>query len=261
VQEILGNLEEDDVDMIFFCPSRSCGFKVKEFENESINQRAWTLQEAWLSPRLLIYGTGPLQWQCLSAAKSLGGTPPSQVQDDFFPTKNRHKVSSPGPFSVDHETLSEEWRNIVFEYTGRSMTDPEDKLPALSGIAAEFGRLSDDEYLASLWASTLPYSLLYHQLSRPPSPTTSATLNYRAPSWSWAAVDGSIRFEDPNPWIAKTDVTVQSVSITPAIALAPVGKVTAGELTLSGPVRSMTWEEVQKRFVIVDVGESVHMVS
>jgi hypothetical protein len=258
VQEILGNLGEDDVDMIFLCPSRSCGFKIKEFEKEPINQRAWTLQESWLSPRLLIYGTGPLQWQCLSAAKSLGGTPPSQVQENFFPTKNRHKFSTTGPVAIGQDTLSSEWRQIVSEYTGRSMTDPEDKLPALSGIAAEFGRLSKDEYLAGLWARTLPYNLLWHQLS---SGTFPPSTNYRAPSWSWAAVDGRIRFEDPNPWIAKTEVTMQSASITPETSLAPLGKVTAGELTLSGPVRSMTWEEVQKRFVIVDVGESAHMVS
>jgi hypothetical protein len=150
VQEILGNLGKNNLDMIFLRPSRSCGFKIKEFEKEPINQRAWTLQESWLSPGLLIYGTGQLQWQCLSTAKSLGRAPPSQVQEDFFLTKNQHKFSTTGPVATGQDTLSSEWRKIVSEYTGRSMTDPEDKLPALSGIAAEFGRLSSDEYLASL---------------------------------------------------------------------------------------------------------------
>jgi hypothetical protein len=258
LQEVLGNLDEDDTDGIFLCPSPYCGFNVKEFEKEPINQRAWTLQESWLSPRLLIYGAGPLQWQCLSAAKSFGGTLPSQVQEDFFPTRNRHKFIAPRPDVADQETLSSEWMTIVSEYTGRSMTDPQDKLPALSGIAAEFGRLSGDEYVAGLWASTLPYSLLWHQVSQPPSPPNET---YRAPSWSWAAVDGVIRFEDPNPWVARTEVKINSVSITPATSLAPLANVIAEKLILTGPMRSMTWEEVQERFVIVNVGQSAHMVN
>lgn len=130
---------------------------------------------------------------------------------------------------------------IVSEYTSRSMTDPQDKLPALSGIAAEFGRISSDEYMAGLWASTLPYSLFWHQVSQPPSPPNET---YPAPSWSWAAVNGVIRFEKPNPYIAKTEVTMNSVSITPTTSLASLANVIAGELILTGPMRSMTWEEV-----------------
>ncbi|KAE9378992.1 hypothetical protein N431DRAFT_525909 [Stipitochalara longipes BDJ] len=124
---------------------------LENFAKKSIDQRAWTLQESWLAPRLLIYGSAPLQWQCLSAGY---------------------------------------WA----EYTCREMTDVEDKLPALSGLAAEFGRPLDDEYLAGLWKSTLPYSLLWYQVSERP---TSPSSTYRAPLWSWASIDGRIRFETP----------------------------------------------------------------
>jgi len=38
--------------------------KINEFREDSINSRAWTLQESLLSPRLLIYRLGEMIWQC-----------------------------------------------------------------------------------------------------------------------------------------------------------------------------------------------------
>ncbi len=35
-----------------------------EYSEEPVNTRAWTLEEALLSPRLLIYSSGTLLWQC-----------------------------------------------------------------------------------------------------------------------------------------------------------------------------------------------------
>lgn len=57
---------------IFLCTDSNFGYTIKDFENEPIDYRAWTFQEAWLSPRLLIYGSGQVQWRCLSKKLTYG---------------------------------------------------------------------------------------------------------------------------------------------------------------------------------------------
>jgi hypothetical protein len=257
--EYLQDVDKNDTDTIFLCVDADCGYKIREFSEEPINHRAWTMQESWLAPRMLIYGSGPLQWQCLSKSASFGGTPPSESERDLLPVKQRRKFFTVTPGEVDREKLEDEWRDIVLEYTRRAMKDPTDKLPALSGVAAEFGRLSGDVYLAGLWKSSLPYSLLWHQRGAAPA-GTSPIPKYRAPSWSWASVDGPINIKSPRRWIARTEVNIKSAETTPLTALAPLAKVTAGILELTGPVRRMSWQKVQERFVIVDLDESAHLV-
>ncbi|KAK8849144.1 HET-domain-containing protein [Apiospora arundinis] len=91
----------------------------------------------------------------------------------------------------------------------RRLTRDTDKLPALAGLAAQFRaykyatcpRQQQYEYVAGLWwcgSSTsddteLPQGLLW--LGDPlPGKSLSRPAVYRAPSWSWAAVDGPIQF-------------------------------------------------------------------
>jgi Heterokaryon incompatibility protein (HET) len=259
-------VREGGVGQVFLCPDSSCGFGIRDFTQEAISQRAWTLQESWLSPRLLIYGSGPLQWQCLTASHSFGGAPPSQAPQEIVPTAPRQRffTSSDDHTPSNGEAISREWGQIIRQYTSRAITDPNDKLLALSGIAAEFQRLSGDEYFAGLWRSTLPHSLLWHQLS-PISPgprktTIQPSSGYRAPSWSWASVDGTISTILPNKYLASAEIIIHSVHMTPASASAPLGKVTAGILTLSGPMRRMSWKQVQQRYVILDSERGPHMV-
>ena len=73
------------------------------------------------------------------------------------------------------------------------MTRPEDKLIAISGIASFVQQESAEEfpldYAAGIWSQNLTSGLLWYvdkdrRLSRPSE--------YRAPSWSWVAVDGVI---------------------------------------------------------------------
>ena len=76
-----------------------------------------------------------------------------------------------------------------------SLTVPSDKLVALSGVAKRWESITNDEYIAGMWRSRLEYYLLWRRidvqgevnrsLSSRPNP-------YRAPTWSWAAVDGEV---------------------------------------------------------------------
>ncbi|KAH7360820.1 heterokaryon incompatibility protein-domain-containing protein [Rhexocercosporidium sp. MPI-PUGE-AT-0058] len=261
-----------DVGAVFLSMDETMGFGLKAFSEEVISKRAWTLQESWLAPRLLVFGEGPLGWQCLREAKYFGGSKPDGVVEEFVPTDSRRKFFESAlngesgnaeaggqKYGGNWMDPAREWRQIVSEYTRRAMTDHGDKLPALSGIAAEFRRLlgENDEYLAGLWKSTLPFSLLWHQLSASQSEVLGV---YRAPSWSWASVDGDISMKIPLEMLARTELVVHDVYVDVAETLAPMGKVVGGVLELSGLMRSMSWKEVQERFVVIeDFEQGAHM--
>ncbi|CAN9252960.1 unnamed protein product [Alternaria alternata] len=74
-----------------------------------------------------------------------------------------------------------------------------DKLVALGGLAKRFAQ-SDDEYVAGIWSKTLIEDLtwLTRTLSRKPKPS------WRAPSWSWASVDGAVGFYNGD--VVKPDI-------------------------------------------------------
>lgn len=79
-------------------------------------------------------------------------------------------------------------------YTRCLLTKSEDKLPAIAGIAKRFASVLQDEYLVGLWRRELTTTLLWQVLSIGTKKCKSAT-TYRAPSWSWAALDGVIYYD------------------------------------------------------------------
>jgi hypothetical protein len=68
----------------------------------------------------------------------------------------------------------------------------EDKLPALSGLAQAFADVSGYQYVAGLWRESHVGELLW-QIKIPTKSHRST--GYGAPLWSWASLDGEIRFK------------------------------------------------------------------
>lgn len=83
-----------------------------------------------------------------------------------------------------------EWINLVERYTKYALTFGSDKLIAQSGIATYFHhtKLPREQYLAGTWACHMPDALLWTPIGGTRSPPDQ----YRAPSWSWASVDGAV---------------------------------------------------------------------
>ncbi|KAF2177851.1 HET-domain-containing protein, partial [Zopfia rhizophila CBS 207.26] len=146
-------------------------------EQTPISLRAWTLQEHILSPRILDYSVQELWWVCRSATLYNGS---SEAQ--ATPLSTNTQFPRAGMASL------ESWRSIVRDYTRRFLTYPSDKLPAISGVAAEYDKIFDGTYLAGLWQFALVSELMW---SSNRSDITRPALQ-RAPSWSWASVDGEI---------------------------------------------------------------------
>jgi hypothetical protein len=84
------------------------------------------------------------------------------------------------------------WYKLIEDYTSRQLSFYTDKLPALSGLAkANQTHFPNAEYIAGLWTSHLPASLLWQAATG----AAKRHKTYIAPSWSWASLQGSITYD------------------------------------------------------------------
>ena len=163
---------------------------------EPLNARAWTLQERYLPRRMISYGRNKVFWECSEMAASEDG--------DFVPRdgdrlglvtktagieKSIRGISGQSPGDTK-DTNYFDWYETVKEYTSRHITKKVDRLPALAGLAKAVYEKAGDAYLAGIWQRGLIEGLLWcraqdHVLTKP---------DYRAPSWSWASLDGIVNF-------------------------------------------------------------------
>lgn len=227
---------------------------------EPINKRAWTLQERLLSPRNLIYGSTQLVWQCNTAQYGDGGSqnffidPGADVGQFRLSHLDMRSRSSPTSTSVRADLLGlrKDWLRCLGEYTRRAMIDPMDKLPALAAVVwvvlghlvylgDRVGTPVSHEYLAGIWKAWLIPDLAW----RVPMLTgryTSRPDHYRAPSWSWASIDGPLQFPNPNfdgPFFCRLthcDVTSCSGDATQG-SLKSLGKVSNGVIVLQAKLK------------------------
>ena len=162
--------------------------------------RAWVVQERILAPRVLHFGEGQLYWECqdFDACETYPGGVPKFVSGESnrpnpFKTKGfQMSIDSSSSEMVQKQATSEilrSWREIVNVYAECDLTEPSDKLVAISGLAKSVQEsLGGAEYLAGLWRMSLLTDLSWGTyLKRGKRPA-----KYRAPSWSWASIDGQI---------------------------------------------------------------------
>ncbi|CAK7201826.1 hypothetical protein SEUCBS139899_004541 [Sporothrix eucalyptigena] len=186
----------------------SFGAHLDPVGDEPLNKRGWTLQERYLSPRVIHYASDQVYFEC--------------------------QVNTVG------------WTVAVQEYSKRELSFEEDKLPAIGGLASWLAKETNDQYFAGVWKEHVFQDILWRAYPRE-EPSTKWEESARrqkdgplkvflplkqpsvarAPSWSWASVDGSIVFE----YILQTDVcaTFCAATIDPVDGSA-FGRVRPGTL-------------------------------
>jgi hypothetical protein len=122
------------------------------------------------------------------------------------------------------------WNEIVQDYSGSKLTVPTDKLVALSGIVKELRIHLQDDYFAGLWRRYMIHHLLWKVF-----PPMEARPPYRAPTWSWASVDGFVIEASSIPRVDGKDVlaSVQDVKVM-TVGDDDTGAVEAGYLRIKG---------------------------
>ncbi|KAI9685013.1 MAG: hypothetical protein M1822_005405 [Bathelium mastoideum] len=215
-----------------------------EVLSEPLYTRGWVLQERMLAPRILHFQRRQVLWQCpsLTACEAIPKGL-SLVVDDERKYELRwrqlfHRQKSSELSKDDRADLQEVWRLAVQNYTSCNLTKNGDKLMAIAGIAkkmqSEF-RLPPDNreerYLAGLWEHLLAEQLAWRvvkwrEAKHEPS--------YRAPSWSWASVDGIVqvpaRITTKRKYIMK--IEPEGVNLPLAKVDNPTGSILFASLTV-----------------------------
>ncbi|KAI0633199.1 heterokaryon incompatibility protein-domain-containing protein [Trametes polyzona] len=213
------------------------------YVKDPIHGRAWCLQEILMSPRSLIFTSRTLQFRCQTTTFNLGGAFHRTSWDDLRLPDILFDLK---PIRLPHG--SERWRDVwmawgrvLQEYTLRAVTFPSDKLVALAGLAEDFHRILDTDYLAGLWRSNILLDLLWKRdtfsfrssqsrsFCRPPA--------YRAPSWSWASSEVPICFHR-QPEYAEYQAMAEVINCETQLAdeTLPFGEVIGGSLVLLAPL-------------------------
>ncbi|CAI9627807.1 unnamed protein product [Alternaria burnsii] len=211
-------------------------------KNEPLTQRGWALQERWLAPRILHFGSKEMFFECYCGFKGENGFSMEGRKDTLFPTTSPDSSPAiPNDTSSDEidftepEPMERQWNSVLSNYNKRQLTNASDKLPALSGLARTYQDITGDTYLAGHWRSTLLQSLIWQATGYPTVPDT-----YRAPSWSWAAIDGSFGMFSPGMGFDKGDwvslATIHDAWTNLKNEENPFGEVTDGQLDISAPL-------------------------
>ncbi|KAF2261107.1 HET-domain-containing protein, partial [Lojkania enalia] len=156
-------------------------------------KRAWVLQETLLSRRMVHFSSKQVYWECRCAFYAEDGmTEDADCRERAHEFLNMISILKGG---IHSEQLAEMffriWGSILLRYSNLSITRPSDKLPALSGLASLAEPVLGYRYLYGIWNFNLPYGLFWHPVNRPMVQATE----WRAPSWSWAALEGAITLE------------------------------------------------------------------
>ncbi|KAK6441172.1 hypothetical protein LTR95_002596 [Oleoguttula sp. CCFEE 5521] len=103
-----------------------------------------------------------------------------------------HAVTGLGRLADEYQRR---WlHEILRAHTAAKLTHPhKDNLVAIDAVATPFATVRKDWYTCGMFWSDLPEALCLKQDEDSPAQRAP---QYRAPSWSWAAVDGEIAMPD-----------------------------------------------------------------
>ncbi|KAL2076233.1 hypothetical protein VTL71DRAFT_1176 [Oculimacula yallundae] len=154
-----------------------------------LDTRGWTLQEDLLSPRTVHFHSRFLTWECQTHEKH---------ETRIFKRRPSSRKPEPTPKrgflqSSSNLILGRSWYKITQDYMQRILTIPQDKFPALAGLARRIGENTGYTYKAGIWLENFHSCHLWVVHHR----TGKRSGVYIAPSWSWASCSETTRIFYP----------------------------------------------------------------
>lgn len=233
---------------------------------EPIILRGWTLQEALLSRRILIFSSYHLYFTCTVANASCGGFEP--VLKPRVMTSYESRVANVHTISGlrDHQ-VTYVWRNIVNDYTQRYLGFPADKLPAVSALASSLIPMAKERnqnlvYLAGLMVDTSDpenYSWRNEFLWRVHQMQITSRIPTGSPSWSWSSLNGRIitryRYPFDSSWnIAEEtgDIRICEYGVDLENQIAPFSAVKGGFVKIHGRTKELSTIEGHKHKITTE---------
>ncbi|KAL1874779.1 hypothetical protein VTK73DRAFT_198 [Phialemonium thermophilum] len=200
-----------------------------------LSKRGWVVQERFLASRTIHFTEGQIYWETPTGAECEIGPLPVPSRDDIFGNDSRRLNTSfslsavpelsallhnrgevsfatyrdtipptmPASFNWLRDpppkpTTTLDWLNFVEMYSSCDLSHEEDKLVAVSGIARVLQRRTGGtSYCAGLWVDFLCQGLMWLPRMEPLTrPSHWRRPGGRAPTWSWAAVNGPVQYPD-----------------------------------------------------------------
>jgi hypothetical protein len=193
-------------------PIPSCLMSQDEAPASKLSTRGWVLQERLLSPRTLYFGPSELGWECRTCIK---------CECTATSTRSRR-----GQALLKRVLVHQDWAKLVKEYTRLHLTVPQDRLPAISGLALAMYRLQTNRYFSGLWESSLAHDLMWHVDSHLSSPQVRFDAYY-APTWSWAHLIAPVSYRYLEPGDVERKLEILEISYAAGV-LNPFGPPLAG---------------------------------
>lgn len=224
---------------------------------EPIDHRGWTLQERYLSPRILDFGSEKITWSCFTQNRHFNQPtdgwnacyePRTMLRYDFRLQELKFWAANPIIIPGGVSKVEFEFYNLVELYSRRKLSFPPDRILAMSGIAAGIHSIHNDwDYKVGHWAHSLQNNLLW-RVSRgchQPRPAL-----YQAPSWSWAGVNGAIDFF----YSRVSEIARENLGLEAHVKLqnesAPFGAVQDGGIAGRGTMYRALWFGEESEFRI-----------
>lgn len=195
----------------------------QQIRHTTLASRAWCLQEKQLARRTLHFGAYQVIFECNERYEYETQRPSDKPGEDRLNIQTlywmlvsfRDRDSAVVKLLVS-AVLNRTWLQIVEDYTKRNLTFESDKLPALQGLAQYVRALTRDRYLFGLWKTSLDIGLLWRTAPYKDVSERRGRAADRAPSWSWASVNGRVYFAfvGERPIEIGTDRITEVVDIT-----------------------------------------------
>ncbi|KAJ3531732.1 hypothetical protein NM208_g8748 [Fusarium decemcellulare] len=257
--------------------------------DEPLYSRAWTFQEAILSPRILDYNTynsvqicSDLEYPSLySGGRDVGHEWPGR---EIF--KDIHRLEATklfqamywmhpryvfrrGQFDLDTFGM---WADVLYEFTARRLTVPSDRLPALAGIAKRLSPFAGT-YAAGLWKESMVQHLgwEHRSMGKWPWGAFEAAPNHvderdgseprPSPSWSWVSVPYGVAIAP----LLEAETRLVDCRVKLVNDQSPYGRVDSAILVLEAKVIGFTDFQLTPQFLYdgtqeaFDEGETVRL--
>lgn len=185
----------------------------RSFSYGPVSGRGWCFQEKILSRRIVVFAEQQLGFHCMAQIVWENGSAklnlwhPTFLQRPGSSTVNSSRIAKrPAHLNAQEEVLSD-WYRILNQFSVCQLSNPHDVFAAIIAVAQRGSRLLNSRYLAGIWECDLVRGLLWRPAHHSPglstmrAPTTRPKLSrfttetgpvVRAPSWSWAAVEGPV---------------------------------------------------------------------
>lgn len=157
----------------------------RDVDQAPLNKRAWVIQERYLARKQLNFSKRQVYWECLELTAS-------EQYPNGCPNVAQHIERKPSMEVRRQDDFMYIWKNLRDNYSKATLSRKSDKLIALAGIASEFRKSTEDEYIAGLWKKKLHKHLCWiHSLATSDTNRSRISADI-APTWSWASLDGPV---------------------------------------------------------------------